>query len=264
MNVYESLRHYWDEDAATYNFTPEHFPHTKAQEAAWRAALTTYLPPPPARVLDVGAGTGSLSLLLAHLGYQVTALDLSPKMLEHLRLRAADEGLDIQIVEGRADSPPQLAFDAVVERLLLWTLPHPETTVRAWRRVAAGGCLVCFEGIWGADDKIEALRGRGRRYLHRLLRRPPEHHGSYDHSTADQLPFSHGMSPNSIVEVVEAAGWRSVRLERLRNVEWARAMMLPPLERMLGVTPEFAVVAHDSGVGVPPSGKSTESAYRVP
>jgi hypothetical protein len=62
------------------------------------------------------------------------------------------------------------------------------------------------------------------------------------------------MSPNSIVEVVEEAGWRSVRLERLRDVEWARAMMLPPLERMLGVTPEFVVVADDPGAqSVPPS-----------
>jgi SAM-dependent methyltransferase len=188
------------------------------------------------------------------LGYEVTALDLSPEMLERLRLRAAAEGLNIQIVEGPAESPPQLAFDAVVERLLLWTLPHPEATLTAWRDVAAGGLLVCFEGVWGAGNKVEALRGRSRQYLHRLLRRPPEHHGSYDRSTGDQLPFSRGISPNSVVKVVEAAGWRSVRLERLRDVEWARAMMLPPLERILGVTPEFAVVAVDSGTSLPPSG----------
>jgi 2-polyprenyl-3-methyl-5-hydroxy-6-metoxy-1,4-benzoquinol methylase len=134
MNVYESLRQYWNEDAATYDLAPEHFPYSKAQEAAWSAALSRQLPPPPARVLDVGAGTGSLSLPLARLGYQVTALDLSLGMLERLRLRAADEGLGIEIVEGRAESPPQLPFDAVIERLLLWTLPHPEATVAAWRR----------------------------------------------------------------------------------------------------------------------------------
>ncbi len=247
MNVYEAVRHYWDKDAVTYDLAPEHFPRTKGQEAAWNAALIRHLPPPPARVLDVGAGTGSLSLPLARLGYQVTALDISPMMLERLRLKAADENFDIEIVEGRAEAPPQLAFDAVVERLLLWTLPHPEATVAAWRRVATGGRLVCFEGIWGVADKVEALRGRGRRYLHHLLRRPPEHHGSLDPAVRGQLPFHRGMSPNSIVEVVEAAGWRSVRLERLRDVEWAQVMMLPPLERMLGVTPEFVVVADDSG-----------------
>jgi hypothetical protein len=91
--------------------------------------------------------------------------------------------------------------------------------------------------------------------LHRLLRRPPEHHGSLDPVVKEKLAFHGGMSPNSIVEVVEAAGWRSARLERLRDVEWAQAMILPPLERMLGVTPEFVVVADDSGsLSFPSSG----------
>jgi SAM-dependent methyltransferase len=248
MRVYESIRDYWNKDAATYNLTPEHFPQTKAQEAAWNAALTRCLPTPPARILDVGAGTGSLSLPLARLGYQVTALDLSPGMLEQLHLRASAEGLDIEVVEGRAESPPQLAFDAVVERLLLWTLQRPEETVAAWKRSAVGGRLVCFEGVWGvAADPVEKLRARGRHYMHHLLRRPPEHHGSLDPAVTEQLPFSQGMSPNSVTEVVEAAGWRAVRLERLREVEWAQAMLLSPLEQLLGVTPEFAVVADDFG-----------------
>ena len=82
-------------------------------------------------------------------------------MLESLHLRAVDEELDIEIVQGRAESPPNLAFPAVVEHLLLWTLPRPEATVVTWRRVAAGERLVCFEGVWGVADKVEALRGRG-------------------------------------------------------------------------------------------------------
>ena len=244
-NVYDSVRHYWDEDAATYDLSSEHFPHTMAQQAAWNAVLVRYLPPPPARVLDVGAGTGALSVLLARLGYQVTALDLSPRMMERLRSRAADEGLDVETVVGNAESPPQLPFDAVVERLMLWTLPNPAASLAAWRRVARDGRLVCFEGVWGVVDKVEALRARGRLHLHRLLGRPPEHHGPLDPALLGQLPHSRGMSPKSIVEAVEAAGWRSVQLERLRDVEWARAMMLPPLERILGVTPEFAIIADD-------------------
>src|SRR5918998_1699502 len=146
--LHESVRQYWDQDAATYDLSPEHFPHTRAQQAAWSAVLTRHLPLPPARVLDVGAGTGSLSILLARMGYQVTALDVSPRMIERLHSRAADEELELETVVGQAESPPQFSFDAVVERLLLWTLPDPEATVAAWRRVAPGGRLLCYEGVW--------------------------------------------------------------------------------------------------------------------
>ena len=52
--LHESVRQYWDQDAATYDLSPEHFPHTRAQQAAWSAVLTRHLPLPPARVLDVG------------------------------------------------------------------------------------------------------------------------------------------------------------------------------------------------------------------
>jgi hypothetical protein len=45
------------------------------------------------------------------------------------------------------------------------------------------------------------------------------------------------------VELVEAAGWGPVRLERLRDIEWARLLRQPPAARLLGVTPRFAVVA---------------------
>jgi malonyl-CoA O-methyltransferase len=37
------------------------------------------------KVLDVGAGTGRLSVALAHRDAQVTALDISPKMLEKIK-----------------------------------------------------------------------------------------------------------------------------------------------------------------------------------
>ncbi len=50
----------------------------------------------PARVLDVGAGTGRVSLDLARTGHDVTALDLAPELLDALRTRATD--LPVQTV----------------------------------------------------------------------------------------------------------------------------------------------------------------------
>jgi len=51
-------------------------------------------------VLDVGAGTGRVSLELARAGYAVTALDNDPQLLAALRARA--DGLDVKTVDADA------------------------------------------------------------------------------------------------------------------------------------------------------------------
>ena len=240
----EEIRAYWDVDATTYDLSPHHRPRSSAEQAAWAATLARVLPPAPARVLDVGAGTGFLSMLAAGLGHDVTAHDLSPGMLARLAEKAEAAGLEVTISEGAAEEPPAGPFDAVIERHLLWTLRDPEGTLAAWRRVAPSGRLVVFEGLWGAGGGAgEAFRSRLRQRVRRLRREPPDHHGSYDPSVREQLPLGTGTPPEAVVELVEAAGWPGVRLERLADVEWATRRSLPWPERSLGVTPRFLVAA---------------------
>jgi SAM-dependent methyltransferase len=51
-----------------------------------------------ARLLDLGAGTGRVSLALARSGHVVTALDSSPELLQALLIRAGDRGLGVRTV----------------------------------------------------------------------------------------------------------------------------------------------------------------------
>jgi SAM-dependent methyltransferase len=53
-------------------------------------------------VLDVGAGTGRVSLRLAHAGHQVTALDIDPELLAALRERASDAGVEVATITADA------------------------------------------------------------------------------------------------------------------------------------------------------------------
>lgn len=243
--THDAIRRYWDIDAHGYDRDASHHPRSAVELAAWNAAFVRLLPPPPARVLDVGAGTGFLTLNLARLGYRVTALDLAPSMLTELRRKAAAAaGPEVETVEGSADAPPAGPFDAVVERHLVWTLPDPEGALSAWRKAAPEGRLVLFEGLWGeAADAVEKARRQVREWLHRLRGDTHAHHGSYDERMLAALPLAGGPDPERLIPMVESTAWGPARLERLRDVEWAACQRLPRPDQPLGVPPHFAVVA---------------------
>lgn len=243
MAILDDIRRYWDDDAPTYDNSRQHRPRSPMVEAAWTAALESVLPPPPARVLDCGAGTGFLSLLAARLGHRVTAIDLSTEMLDRLSARAAALGVDVAVVHTPATEPPGEHYDVVMERHLLWTLPDPVAALRAWRVAAPAGRLVLVESLWGEVDGLERLRSRVRQQLSQVRRQPPEHHAEYDPAVRQALPLGAGTHPGRLAAMVVDAGWRTPRLRRLADVEWAERCELPLPERLVGVTPRFAITA---------------------
>jgi SAM-dependent methyltransferase len=235
------LRRFWDADAATYDRAPGHRPTDPAVQQAWARTLARLLPPPPAAVLDCGAGTGFLSLAAARAGHAVTAVDLSPAMLGRLAESAAAEGLEVTMVEGPATEPPPGPFDVVVERHLLWTLPDPEAALRAWRQV--GERLVLFESVWGRADPLEAARARLRRRLRQWRGTPPDHHGEYAPWLRRCLPFGAGTPPAAVVAAVRRAGWVRPQVVHLDDVRRAERQALGYPERLVGAVPRFAVTA---------------------
>ena len=55
---------------------------------------------PPARALDLGCGTGTNAITLTRRGWQVTAIDFSPKAIRAARRKAVRAGLDIDFQVG--------------------------------------------------------------------------------------------------------------------------------------------------------------------
>ncbi len=244
MPISDQIRQYWDIDSATYDDSASHRPRTAFELAAWTSSLRRLLPAPPASVLDVGAGTGFLSVLLARSGYEVTAVDLSPGMLDRLRSNAESAGVHVTTQEGDATHPPAGPFDAVVERHLLWTLPEPSAAIEQWRASAPEGRLLLLESLWGPSAGMaEQLRHTAQLGLRRLRGARHDHHAEYDASLRAELPLGSGTTPEALLRLVESSSWRLARIERLRDVEWATRAALPtPAERLVGISPRFAVI----------------------
>src|SRR5262249_48210875 len=127
-----------------------HSIRTDAERAAWNRVFDLALAGRSGLdALDVGCGTGFLSLELAARGHRVTGIDFAPAMLELARGKAPEAGAAGGFEEADAEQLPFAAasFDLVVTRHVLWTLPHPEAAIDDWRRVLRpGGRLAIIDG----------------------------------------------------------------------------------------------------------------------
>jgi 2-polyprenyl-3-methyl-5-hydroxy-6-metoxy-1,4-benzoquinol methylase len=83
---------------------------------------------PGVRLLDVAAGDGNDAIPAARAGARVTALDLTPKMLEHGRTRAASDSVTIEWVLGDAEELPfaEESFDTVASNFRAIFAPRHE------------------------------------------------------------------------------------------------------------------------------------------
>lgn len=103
---------------------------------AWLAAGTLR----PGRVLVPGCGRGHEVVELARAGFTVTALDIAPSALDHLRTELDSAGLDAELV--RADVlhwQPDQPFDTIYEQTCLCALapaewPRYEAQLFGWLR----------------------------------------------------------------------------------------------------------------------------------
>ena len=154
-------RQYWDAAAQTFDEQPDHGLQSPPVRGAWRQLLRTWLPEQRGLILDLGCGTGSLSLLLAEMGERVIGADISPAMLDRARAksRLANDSLGFTVMDAAAPAFPPASFDLLVARHLLWALPDLAQALDRWANLLKpAGRLILIEGFWSTGGGLHAAQ----------------------------------------------------------------------------------------------------------
>lgn len=156
MDIKDQIRQSWNRSSSAYDGHAGHGIHSKTEEELWKNEIKKTFHGDALSILDVGCGTGAISLLCADMGHQVTGIDLSEKMLDKAREKMDARGLSVNFMIRDAEKTdfPDNYFDLVINRHLLWTLPNPRIALHEWQRVLKPeGRLVVIDGIWN-DRKL--------------------------------------------------------------------------------------------------------------
>ncbi len=188
----------------------------------------------PRRILDVGCGTGTATLLLAKQGYEMTGMDLSDSMLKRLKKKAKKEKIKINIVRGdMRDIPEKIGkFDAVISMFdtINYNLTDAElksTFKSVYKVLSKKGIFIfdvntiyCLETVW--DNGIMAREGKGvysiwkntydrERNISTLFLTIFKKEKDNLYTRFDEVHKERGYELKQIVEYLEEVGFTSVR-----------------------------------------------------
>lgn len=222
------IRDFWNYRSQTFDKSPGHYAASKEEEEAWKALLRSKLDDVE-KILDIGSGTGFLSLMLADMGYEVVGIDLSEKMIARASAKAKGRGLPIDFHQGDAENLgfEDNSFDAVVNRAVLWTLPHPDIAVREWMRVLRPGGKLCFFLHEPRDDRRVAIRKQVLNLWILLSERRNPWHTLGSGGQVVNLPYNGGVKPGVVIDLLKSAGYSHALAEPMHEIETLKRQRMP-------------------------------------
>lgn len=141
-------------------YTPFYDRVIRTFDASRRCAIDLLALQSGEHVLIVGAGTGE-DLRYMPEGVEVTAIDITPAMVEQIRCKAValDQTVTALVMDGQSLTFPSEQFDAVVLNLIIAVIPDPNACMREAARVLKpNGRIVVFDKFLDDNQQPSIVR----------------------------------------------------------------------------------------------------------
>jgi ubiquinone/menaquinone biosynthesis C-methylase UbiE len=151
----EATRIAWDAVAPGYDeYVTDH------NLALGRTVLERVPVGPGVTVLDVASGSGAVAIPAAEQGAEVTAVDLSPVMVERLARRAAANGLDnltAHVMDGEHLSLDDATFDVTASQFGVMLFPDLRRGIAEMVRVTRPGGTIVLAVMGAPPTEMEFI-----------------------------------------------------------------------------------------------------------
>jgi 2-polyprenyl-3-methyl-5-hydroxy-6-metoxy-1,4-benzoquinol methylase len=97
--------------------------------------------PAETKVLDMGTGCGLVALEMARMGFDTTAIDCNPDMIEAAKKLSKEMDIDVDFkVDDVIDTElPERSFGLITARNCLWNLEDPMKAYSKWKSLLQPG-----------------------------------------------------------------------------------------------------------------------------
>lgn len=171
----------------------------------WRKELWSLVNGP--RLLEVGVGTGK-NMEFYPLGLDISAIDLTPGMLERARLRAQALGRSVDLRLGDVQSLefPDRSFDTAVATFVFCSVPNPLLGLKELNRVVRpGGQVLLLEHVRAASALVGLLMDLANPMVVRMMGANINRRTVENASNAGlQIESIHSLGPGGIYKLIQA------------------------------------------------------------
>ncbi|MBW2638499.1 MAG: methyltransferase domain-containing protein [Deltaproteobacteria bacterium] len=149
---------------------------------------------------------------LLGMGYTLNRKKKPGRTSWHWRSDLINKGYWMSVPAAEKLSFPDDTFDVVINRHLLWTLPHPDKAINEWNRVLkSGGQVVILDGNFKNYNLYRKLW----RYcisvpLILITERKNPFHKRYSKDLEQQLPMRQKERPHADIDLLNSAGFRDI------------------------------------------------------